>query len=112
MLSGFPHQQDTLHAGQDVTTPRGSDRAHVYCRIYELRQKHIHSVSVRKHKGKRSLGRPKHRWDDNIKMDFIGIGWEFVDSIHLAQERENLGAVVKMVMNVWVLLNAQNFLPL
>jgi len=36
-------------------------------------------------------------------MDFIGIGWEFVDYIHLALEGEKLRAVVKTVMNIWVL---------
>jgi hypothetical protein len=36
--------------------------------------------------GNRSLGRPRHRWVDNIKMDFGEIGWRGVDGIGLAQD--------------------------
>jgi hypothetical protein len=35
---------------------------------------------VGKPEGKRSLGRPKRRWDDNIKIDRKKVGWEYVDS--------------------------------
>jgi hypothetical protein len=37
---------------------------------------------------KRPLGRPKHRWEDNITMDLREIGWEGVDWMHLAQDRD------------------------
>lgn len=37
--------------------------------------------------GNISLGRPRHRWYDNIKLDFKGIVWEGMDWIHLAQNR-------------------------
>jgi hypothetical protein len=40
-------------------------------------------------KGKRPLGRPKLRWDDNIKIDLKEIGLEGVDLIHQAQYREH-----------------------
>jgi len=40
-----------------------------------------------KHNRKRSLGRPRCRWEDNIKMDFKQIGWEGIEQINLAQER-------------------------
>jgi hypothetical protein len=42
---------------------------------------------IGKPEGKRSLGRPRRRWKD-IKMDFWEIGWEFVNWIHLAQNRD------------------------
>jgi hypothetical protein len=39
--------------------------------------------------GKRPLGRPKHTWEDNIKMDLREKEWGGMDSIHLAQDRDN-----------------------
>jgi hypothetical protein len=48
-----------------------------------------HKVLIGKSEGKRSFGRPRHRYEDNIGMDPRGIGWENVEWIHLAQEREN-----------------------
>jgi hypothetical protein len=42
---------------------------------------------VGKPEGKRPLGRPMHRCEDNIRMDFREIGWECVDWIHLARDR-------------------------
>jgi hypothetical protein len=43
---------------------------------------------VGKPEGKRPLGSPRRRWVDNIKMDFIQIGWGGVDWIGLAQDRD------------------------
>jgi len=43
---------------------------------------------VREPEGKGPLGSPRHRGEDNIKMDLREIGWEDVDWIHLAQERD------------------------
>jgi hypothetical protein len=50
----------------------------------------------------RPLGRPRHRWEDNIKMDLGEIGFGDVDWIHLAQDRDRWRALVNMVMNLWV----------
>jgi hypothetical protein len=47
-------------------------------------------------KGKRSLGRYRRRWEDNIRKSLREIGWEVVDWIHLYQDR----AVVSTVMNL------------
>jgi hypothetical protein len=47
-----------------------------------------YSVLVVKPEGKRLLGRPRLRWEDNIRMDLREVGWEGVDSIHLAQDRD------------------------
>jgi hypothetical protein len=49
-------------------------------------------------KERKQLGRPRHRWEDNIKMDLRGIGWGGVDCIHRDQWR----VLVKMVMNLWL----------
>jgi hypothetical protein len=42
---------------------------------------------VGKPQGKRPLGRPRRRWEDNIKMDLRETGWSSMDSIDLVQER-------------------------
>jgi hypothetical protein len=50
---------------------------------------------VGKPEGKRSVRRPRCRWEDNIRMDLMELGWECVDWIHLAQDREQWQAVLK-----------------
>jgi hypothetical protein len=57
---------------------------------------------VGKPEGKRPLGRPRRRWVDNIKMDLREIGWDCMDSIELAQDRDQWRALVNMVMNLRV----------
>jgi hypothetical protein len=57
---------------------------------------------VGKPEGKRPLGRPRSRWVDNIKMDLIEIGWDGVDWIDLAQDRDQWRDLVNMIMNLWV----------
>jgi hypothetical protein len=52
--------------------------------------------------GRRSLGRPRRRWEDTIKMDLREIGFGYVDWIHLAQNRDRWWAVVNTVMNLQV----------
>jgi hypothetical protein len=55
-----------------------------------------------KPEGKRSLGRPRHSWVDNIRMDLGEVGCGDVDSIGLAQDRNRWRAVVNSVLNLWV----------
>jgi hypothetical protein len=69
-------------------------------RMAEMRN--AHSILVGKPKGKRPLGRHWSRWEDNIKMDLKEIGWEVVDCIYLAQDRDQWRAVVNKVMNLRV----------
>jgi hypothetical protein len=57
---------------------------------------------VGKPEGKRPLGRPRHRWMDNIKMDLREIGWDGKDWIDLAQDRDQWRALVNTVMNLRV----------
>jgi hypothetical protein len=56
-----------------------------------------------KPEGKKPLGRPRRRWVDNIKMDFREIGWDSMDWIDLAQDREKWRVLVNTVMNLRVL---------
>jgi hypothetical protein len=57
---------------------------------------------VGKLEGKRPLGRPRHRWVDNIKMGLREIGWRGVDCHNLAQDRDQWRALVSTVMNLGV----------
>ena len=61
----------------------------------------VHRVLVGKPEGKRPLGRPRRRWEDNIKMDLeVGRGCE--DWMELAQDRDSWRALVSTVMNLRV----------
>jgi hypothetical protein len=55
-----------------------------------------------KQEGKRPLGRPRRRWVDNIKMDLREIGWDGVDWIDMAQDRDHWRALVNTVLNLQV----------
>jgi hypothetical protein len=57
---------------------------------------------VGKPEGRRPLGRPRHRWLDNISMDFVELGWGDVDWIGLAQFRDRCRALVNSVLNLRV----------
>jgi hypothetical protein len=59
-------------------------------------------ILVGKPEGRRSLGRPRRRWVDNIKMDLREIGWDGIDWIDLAQDMDQLRALVNAVMNLRV----------
>ena len=52
-----------------------------------------------KHEGKRPLGKPRRRWEDNIKMDLLEVGGGCADWIELAQDKEGWRALVSTVMN-------------
>jgi hypothetical protein len=57
---------------------------------------------VGKSEGKRPLGRPKRRWVDNIEMDLREIGWDGMDWIKLAQDRDQWRAHVNTMINLRV----------
>jgi hypothetical protein len=59
----------------------------------------VHRVLVRKPEGKRPLGRPRHRWEDNIKMNLQEVGGACRDWMELAQDRDRWRALVSTVMN-------------
>ena len=58
----------------------------------------VHRVLVGKPEGKRPLGRPRRRWEDNIKMDLQEVGGGR-DWMELAQDRDRWRALVNTVMN-------------
>jgi hypothetical protein len=65
---------------------------------------------VGKPEGKRPQGRPRRRWVDNIKIDLREIGWDGMDWIDVAQDRDQSRALVNTVMNLRVPKNAGKFL--
>jgi hypothetical protein len=59
-------------------------------------------VLVGKPEGKRPLGRPRYRWEDNIKVDIQEVGYGGIDWIELANDRDRRRALVNAVMNLRV----------
>jgi hypothetical protein len=62
----------------------------------------IYNILVGKPEGKRPLGRPRHRWEDNIRMDLRETGWECVDWMLLGQDGNQKQTLVSAVMNLQV----------
>jgi hypothetical protein len=58
-------------------------------------------ILVGRPEGRRPLGRPRRRWEDNIKVDLEEVGWG-MDWIELAEDRDRWRALVNAVMNVRV----------
>ena len=59
----------------------------------------VHKVLVRKPEGKRPMGRPRCRWEDNIMMDLQEVGRGCGDWMALAQDRDGWRALVSTAMN-------------
>jgi transcription termination factor 2 len=65
-------------------------------------KRNAYRLFVGKPEGKRPLGRRRHRWMDNIRMDLGDVRWGNVDWIRLAQDRNRWRAVVNSVLNLRV----------
>jgi hypothetical protein len=59
----------------------------------------VYGVLVEKREGKRPLGRPRCRWEDNIKMDLQEVGCGGMEWIELAQVRDSWRTLLNVVMN-------------
>jgi hypothetical protein len=66
------------------------------------KKRNAYRILVGKTEGKRPLGRPRHRWVDNIKTYLREIGWDGVDWMDMAQNRDQCRALVNTVLNVRV----------
>jgi hypothetical protein len=67
-------------------------------------ERKVYNVSMGKPEGKRPVGRPRRRWEeDGTKTDLTEIGWDGVEWIQLAQDRDRWRAIVSAVMNLRVL---------
>jgi hypothetical protein len=65
-------------------------------------KRNAYRILVGNPEGKRPLGRSRHRWVDNIEMDLREIGWDGMDWMNLAENRDQWRALVNRVMNLWV----------
>jgi hypothetical protein len=65
-------------------------------------KKNAYWVLVGKPSGKRPQGGPGRRWEDNIKMDLRAVGWDGMEWIHLARDRDQWLAPVNTLMNLQV----------
>jgi len=70
----------------------------------------VYRVLVGKSEGKRPLGRPRRRWEENIKINIQEVGCGDMNWIELAQDRDSWWALVTAVINLRVPKNAGNFL--
>jgi hypothetical protein len=68
--------------------------------IQEIRN--VKEILMGKLEGKRPVGRPKRTCKDDIRMDLRGRGWESVDWIQLAQDRDQWRTDVNTVINLWI----------
>jgi len=66
------------------------------------KERGMYRILVRKLEGRRPLGRPRHRWVDNIRMDLQEVGGGYMDWIGLAQDRDEWRRLVSAVMNLRV----------
>ena len=83
-----------------VVKSRRKKRAGHVARVVDGRE--VHRVLVGKSEGKRTLGRPRRRWEDNIRMDLQEVGGGCGDWMELAQDRGRWRAFVSTVMNLRV----------
>jgi hypothetical protein len=65
------------------------------------KKRNAYRLLVGKPEGKRPLGRPRHRFVD-IRKDFGEVGYDDVDWIGLAQDRNRWRALVNSILNLWV----------
>jgi hypothetical protein len=65
-------------------------------------RRNAYRLLVGKLEGRRPLGRPRRRWLDNIRMDFVEMGWGDVDWTCLTQDRNRWRALVNSVLNLRV----------
>ena len=68
--------------------------------MWRVLERGVHRVRIGKPEGKRPLGRPRRRWEDNIKRDLQEVGRGGGDWMELAQDRDRWRAVVSTVWNL------------
>jgi hypothetical protein len=61
-----------------------------------------YTLLVAKPERRSPLGRPRHRWVDDTRMDLVKVGWGDMDWIGLTQDRDRWKALVNSVLNLWV----------
>jgi hypothetical protein len=64
--------------------------------------RNLYIILVGKSEGKIPLGKPRHNLEDNIRMFLRETGWECMEWMHLAQDRDQWWTLVNPVMNLWI----------
>jgi hypothetical protein len=72
------------------------------CSTHGEMMRNAYTILIGKAEGKEQLGRPRRKWEDNIRMDLREIGLEGVDWMHLAQDWDQWRFLMNTVMNLWV----------
>jgi hypothetical protein len=67
-----------------------------------VEESEVYRILLGKSEGKRPLGRPRHRWVDNIRMDLQEVGCRYMEWIRLAQDRDRWRTLVSALMNLRV----------
>jgi hypothetical protein len=93
------HPPTSLGLGEIITKSR---RIKWAGHVARMEKWYAHRLLARNPERKRPLGRPRHRWLDNIKLNLGEVGWGDVDCIGLAQDRNRWRAVVTAIMNFMV----------
>jgi hypothetical protein len=92
-----------LYCSPSITRIIKSKRMRLAGYVAQMGEKrNVYRILVGKPEGNIPLRRPRHRWEDNIKMDLREIGWGGMDSIDLAQDRDQWRALVNTAMNLRV----------
>jgi len=87
-----------LYASRNIIRLFKSRRMRWMVNVVCMREmRNAYKIMVRKHEGERPLRRPRHGWEDNIRMD---IGWEGVDWMHVAEDRDQWQTLVNMRVNL------------
>jgi hypothetical protein len=88
-LQTVNEELDNLHSSPDIVRQIMSWRM-IWAGLVAClgEERNVYKDLVGKPEGKRPLGRPRHRWEDGIRMNLKEIGWENVDWIQLAQDRD------------------------
>jgi hypothetical protein len=92
-------------SGSNTLAARTVEKRFLYCverKYFCTDRRGAYRVLVGKPEGKRPLGRPGRRWEDNIKMDLQEVGCRGMDWIDLAQDKARWRALVSAVMNLRV----------
>ena len=62
----------------------------------------MYRILLGKPEGKRTLERPRSRWEDNIKMDLQELGFMGIDWIDLVQDKDRQREFASVIMNIWL----------
>jgi hypothetical protein len=96
-----PSDDNEMYSSPNIITMIKSRRVKWAGHVVRMGEnRNAYKILVGRPEGKRPLGRARHRWVDNIKIDHREIGWDGVDWIDLAQDRDQWRALVNTVMNL------------